>query len=93
VIDPVLVYSTYLGDSGSDAGNGIAVDGSGQAYVIGLTFSTNFPTLNANQPAIGGTIDAYVTTLTATGALGYLLGRQRSREGLINSRFPSAMFS
>jgi hypothetical protein len=43
VIDPVLVYSTYLGGSSDDRGNGIAVDGAGDAYVTGQTFSTNFP--------------------------------------------------
>ena len=44
-----LVYSTYLGGSGTnseDAGNGIAVDPSGNAYVTGYTYSTNFPTQN-----------------------------------------------
>src|SRR5439155_24484939 len=38
-----LVYSTYLGGSGSDTGNGIAVDSAGNAYVTGDTTSTNFP--------------------------------------------------
>src|SRR5208282_3950400 len=41
-----IVYSTYLGGSGSDVGTGIAVDGGGLAYVTGVTFSTNFPTTN-----------------------------------------------
>ena len=39
-----LVYSTYLGGSNFDIGNGIAVDTSGDAYVMGSTTSTNFPT-------------------------------------------------
>jgi len=43
VIDPVLSYSTYLGGSLADGANGIAVDSSGNAYVVGSTFSTNFP--------------------------------------------------
>ena len=38
-----LVYSTYLGGSGADVGNGIAVDASGDAYVTGTTASANFP--------------------------------------------------
>lgn len=39
-----LLYSTYLGGTGSDVANGIAVDTFGSAYVTGTTFSTNFPT-------------------------------------------------
>jgi len=44
IIDPVLAYSTYLGGSNSDQGSGIAVDTVGNAYVMGTTRSTNFPT-------------------------------------------------
>ncbi len=39
-----LVYSTPFGGSGADQGNGIAVDGNGDAYVVGTTHSTDFPT-------------------------------------------------
>jgi Bacterial Ig-like domain (group 3)/Beta-propeller repeat len=42
-IDP-LIYSTYLGGSSLDGGNGIAIDSAGSAYVTGTTYSTNFPT-------------------------------------------------
>jgi hypothetical protein len=45
IIDPVLAYSTYLGGNGDlDSGHGIAVDSAGNAYVTGLTDSTDFPT-------------------------------------------------
>jgi hypothetical protein len=39
-----LLYSTYLGGTGSDEGFRIAVDTSGMAYIAGVTTSTNFPT-------------------------------------------------
>ena len=41
---PPSLYSTYLGGSSLDYGNGIAVDGAGNAYVTGVHVSTNFPT-------------------------------------------------
>jgi hypothetical protein len=63
-----LVYSTYLGGSGSDAGIGIAVDGSGNAVVTGQTTSTDFPTANAIQAENAGTLDGFVTKLNAAGS-------------------------
>jgi len=67
VIDPALRYSTYLGGSSSDRANGIAVDGSGSAYVTGYTSSTNFPTANAYQVSLAGSNDAFVTKLSSAG--------------------------
>src|SRR4029077_13255316 len=43
VIDPVLVYASYLGGSRADFGSGIAADSSGAAYVVGATTSLDFP--------------------------------------------------
>lgn len=42
VIDPVLVYSTYVGGGASDFGRGITVDAAGNAYVVGDSFSSDF---------------------------------------------------
>lgn len=66
-IDP-LIYSTYLGGSGDDDGNGIAVDSTGSAYITGQTASTNFPTMDPMQPANGGSYDAFVTKLNPAGS-------------------------
>ncbi len=67
VIDPVLVYSTYLGGSNVDEGFGIDIDDSGYAYVTGQTASMNFPTVNPYQVSIAG-IDAFVTKLDTSGS-------------------------
>jgi hypothetical protein len=62
-----LVYSTYLGGSGNDSGDSIAVDSSGNAYVAGETTSTNFPTASPHQPSNAGRTDAFITKLSSTG--------------------------
>jgi hypothetical protein len=59
-----LLYSTYLGGNSNDYGRGIAVDGSGNAYVTGYTFSTNFPTASPLQPAFGGNDDAFIAKIS-----------------------------
>jgi hypothetical protein len=65
VIDPVFVYSTYFGNTPT-AGNAIAADAAGNAYVTGYS-STNFPTANPLQPNNAGDIDAFVAKLNPTG--------------------------
>lgn len=62
-----LTYSTYLGGSAADAGQGIAVDSAGDVYVTGYTYSSNFPVLNAEQPANAGSSDAFITKLDPNG--------------------------
>ncbi len=69
VIDPVLVYSTYLGGSSWDGGYGIAVDVSGNAYVMGRTYSTDFPvTPGAYDITPNGGWDVFVAKLDGGGS-------------------------
>jgi hypothetical protein len=67
VIDPVISYSTYVGGSFYDYGNGIAVDTLGNAYIAGQTLSANFPLKNPIQPVLSGDNDAFITKINASG--------------------------
>jgi hypothetical protein len=68
VIDPVLIYSTYLGGSGFDQGYAIAVDSLGNSYVTGQTAAIDFPTTpGAFQTQYGGG-DAFVAKLNPSGS-------------------------
>jgi Beta-propeller repeat/S-layer homology domain len=71
IIDPTLVFSTFLGGTGQDVAEGVAVDSSGNAYVTGWTSSTDFPTVIPYQPTNHGTPDAFVTKFNASGAVVY----------------------
>jgi len=71
VIDPVVDYATYLGGSDDDEANGVAVDEVGNAYVVGVTSSTDLPLKNAYQASNGGVDTVFVTKLTPSGALAY----------------------
>jgi hypothetical protein len=69
VIDPSLVYATYLSGSTSDWGQAIAVDNSGYAYITGWTQSTDFPTTpGAYRTINAGIQNVFITKLNATGS-------------------------
>jgi hypothetical protein len=68
LIDPlILVYSTYLGGSEFDIGSGIAVDKKGAAYIVGTTYSTDFPLENSYQNNFKGRSDVFVTKFSPSG--------------------------
>jgi hypothetical protein len=64
-----LIYSTYLGGSGSghDDPYGIAVNALGNAYVAGITRSTDFPTVDPIQASLSGESDGYISVFAADG--------------------------
>jgi hypothetical protein len=63
-----IAYSTYLGGHSTDSGSAIAVDTAGAAYVVGVTTSTNFPTVNAHQGFLRGGSDVFVARLHPSGS-------------------------
>jgi hypothetical protein len=77
VIDPGLVYSTYLGGSATEQGLGIAVDSAGSVYVTGATTSANYPT----------TVGAFDTTLGAVNALNAFVAKFDSSGDLVYSTY------
>jgi uncharacterized delta-60 repeat protein len=66
-IDPTIIYSTYLGGSGSDEGTSIAVDSSGNAYVTGYLQSSDFPTASPIYGTNSGSLDVFITKIDASG--------------------------
>ncbi len=62
-----LIYSTYFGGARTDYGNGIAVDGSGCAYISGYTYSPDFPTQSAFDNSYSDSSDAFVAKLSSAG--------------------------
>jgi len=74
IIDPVLSYSALLGGSGTDAAFDLALDGSGNIYVVGETISPNLPvTPNAFQTTYKGGLpgaqgDAFVAKFDNSGS-------------------------
>lgn len=74
IVDPVLVFSSYLGGTGSDIPTGVATDAVGNVLVTGFTSSTDFPIQNPEQAAMagcnqgGGCQNAYITKFDPTGA-------------------------
>jgi hypothetical protein len=70
VLDPaVLIYCGFIGGSNYDYGNGIAVDGSGNAYITGTTSSTEgtFPVIGSPDLTYNGGTDAFVANVNSSG--------------------------
>ena len=63
-----LLYATYLGGGGDDGESSVAADASGNAYVAGITVSTDFPTTPDAFDTLPDGVDAFVAKLNATGS-------------------------
>ncbi|HMC58500.1 MAG TPA: SBBP repeat-containing protein, partial [Candidatus Solibacter sp.] len=63
-----LAYSTFLGGTGEDSANAIAIDSAGNAYFTGNTTSGDLPMADAFQKSNAGVVTAYVAALDATGS-------------------------
>lgn len=68
VIDPVLIYSTYLGGFDTDEAQDVAVDSSGNVYITGHTKSINFPVNGSYDNTMNGLEDLFITKLDASGS-------------------------
>src|SRR5262249_53576963 len=68
VIDPTLGWSTYVGGADSASASGIAVDSSGDTFVVGSASSKDFPTQSPAQSTnAGGSNDVVVFEMNSTG--------------------------
>lgn len=85
-IDPTIFYSTFIGGAQLEDVTGIALDGTNNVYISGVTRSNNFPSLNPYQAALSGTSDGFVTKLLFTGGeLGYSTFFGGDRDDQINA--------
>ncbi len=65
IIDPDLVFSTLLGGNGADYARGVALDANGNIYIVGATFSLDFPGTSGQQQA--GSSDIFISKLNPAG--------------------------
>ena len=84
IIDPYyLGFSTYLGGTNQDIGRLSTLDSKNDIYIVGETFSNNFPVNNSLYSSISGSYDAFITKFDSSGNLLYstYLGGSSGNEG------------
>ena len=80
-----LIYSTYIGGSSTDNAAAIALDSSGNAYITGLTYSSDFPIVFSGGGSYVASPDAFVAKVDSSGVLAasrYLVGANSSGTGI-----------
>lgn len=60
-------WSTFFGGTGDEVGTFVEVDANGNLYVVGHTYSTDLPTMNAFNSTYGGDKDGFVASFTSDG--------------------------
>ena len=68
VIDPTLVYSSYLGGVGTDLGDDVVVDAAGNVYLTGYSYCHSYPTVDPLQTPNGLTEEAIISKISADGS-------------------------
>ncbi|MCC6963938.1 MAG: SBBP repeat-containing protein [candidate division Zixibacteria bacterium] len=68
VIDPTLTFSTFLGGASSDLAYDIAVTPTGEVFITGVAWSSDFPTVNAYDNTFAAATDVFVSEFNASGA-------------------------
>ncbi len=71
IVDPLISWSSFLGGSGFDAANRLAIDQVGNMYVSGELDSSDFPTVGAFDPALSGGQDIFVAKINAGGSVAW----------------------
>ncbi len=66
-----LIFSTYFGGSDTDSASALALDASGNVYLTGQTYSTDFPLLNPLESSFSGSGSAFLSKIDNTGQLLY----------------------
>lgn len=77
-IDPLLSYSSYLGGTGADVATAVAVDSTGNVYLVGETASTDFPQDNQKPPLTSRNngLQAFVTEINGPKGTAYAAGSE-----------------
>jgi len=93
VVDPVLVYSSYLGGSGWDSAVSVKVDATGNTYLGGFTISPDFPATTMISAEPGGNCVGFITKLDPTLSTVLFSSFFGGTNGITNCLFGDGIYS